>query len=89
MCQPAIYQIGLAGSLLLDKQRSKEKAQMEFLPKEEDIIPQMLMVAAAHTPCQGGRIVVVEKGPQLSRPKEDSAQKMGNVRWSIEHSGDT
>ena len=39
-------------------------------------------VGAAHTPCQGDYILVIETKRQLSRPKEDSACKMSNLRQS-------
>ena len=43
--------------------------------RSKDLIPRVLMVAAAHTPCQGGCILVTEKMSKLSRPKEDSARE--------------
>ena len=52
----------------------------------KDLIPRMLMVAAAHNSCQGGYILVREKRPRLLCPKEDSAHKMGNMRRSSEQS---
>ena len=35
--------------------------------KSKDLIPRKSMVAATHTPCQGGRSVT-DKGPWLSQP---------------------
>ena len=35
------------------------------------------MVAAAHTPCQGGHILLIEKGIRNSHSKEDSKRMMG------------
>jgi hypothetical protein len=36
------------------------------------------MVAAAHNPCQGGCILVINKGPQLSQPNDESTHEMWN-----------
>jgi hypothetical protein len=50
------------------------------LRQSKNLIPWVLMIAAAYTSCEGGCILVIDKGPQLSWPKEDSACDKGKLK---------